>query len=52
MQHPKAAMKALFLTAPGKWEILEVPTPEITKAEVLLRVGFVGLCGTDLELLN
>ena len=45
-------MKALFITAPGKWEILEVPTPEITESEVLLRVGFVGLCGTDLELLN
>ena len=52
MQHPKVAMKALFITAPQKWEILEVPTPEITQAEVLLRVGFVGLCGTDLELLN
>lgn len=52
MQHPKVAMKALFITAPQKWEILEVPTPEITQDEVLLRVGFVGLCGTDLELLN
>ncbi len=48
----KAEMKALFLTAPQKWEISEVPTPEITHDEVLVRVGFVGLCGTDLELLN
>ena len=45
-------MKALFITAPQKWEILEVPVPEITKDEVLIRVGYVGLCGTDLELLN
>lgn len=45
-------MKALFITAPHKWEIVEIPTPEITEGEVLLRVGFVGLCGTDLELLN
>lgn len=45
-------MKALFITAPQAWEILEVPTPEITKDEVLIRVGYVGLCGTDLELLN
>lgn len=48
----KAQMKALFLTAPQKWEIAEIPTPEITHDEVLVRVGFVGLCGTDLELLN
>ncbi|MSW09090.1 MAG: hypothetical protein F2879_04685, partial [Actinobacteria bacterium] len=44
-------MKALFITAPQKWEIVEVPVPEITKDEVLIRVGYVGLCGTDLELL-
>lgn len=48
----KAVMKALFITAPQKWEILEVRTPEITQDEVLIRVGYVGLCGTDLELLN
>lgn len=45
-------MKALFITAPQKWEIIEVATPEITQDEVLVRVGYVGLCGTDLELLN
>ena len=45
-------MKALFITAPHNWEIVEIPTPEITEGEVLIRVGFVGLCGTDLELLN
>jgi len=45
-------MKALFITAPQKWEISEIPTPEITQDEVLIRVGYVGLCGTDLELIN
>jgi threonine dehydrogenase-like Zn-dependent dehydrogenase len=45
-------MKALFITAPQKWEISEVPIPEISKDEVLIRVAYVGLCGTDLELLN
>jgi 2-desacetyl-2-hydroxyethyl bacteriochlorophyllide A dehydrogenase len=45
-------MKALFITAPHKWEIIDIPTPEITQEEVLIRVGYVGLCGTDLELLN
>ncbi|MCX6445126.1 MAG: alcohol dehydrogenase catalytic domain-containing protein [Actinobacteria bacterium] len=45
-------MKALFITAPQEWEILEIPTPDITHDEVLIRVGYVGLCGTDLELLN
>ena len=45
-------MKALFITAPQKWEIVDIPTPEISPAEVLIRVDYVGLCGTDLELLN
>jgi 2-desacetyl-2-hydroxyethyl bacteriochlorophyllide A dehydrogenase len=45
-------MKALFITAPQKWEIVDIPAPEITHNEVLIRVGYVGLCGTDLELLN
>ena len=45
-------MKALFITAPEKWEIVDIPTPEITHDEVLIRVDYVGLCGTDLELLN
>jgi len=45
-------MKALFITAPHTWEIMEIPTPEISQAEVLIRVDYVGLCGTDLELLN
>lgn len=45
-------MRALFLTAPKKWEISEVSVPEISKSELLIRVAFVGLCGTDLELLN
>lgn len=54
MTNAKSAvtMKALFITAPQKWEIVEVPVPEITQDEVLIRVGYVGLCGTDLELLN
>jgi threonine dehydrogenase-like Zn-dependent dehydrogenase len=45
-------MKALFITAPQQWEVMEIPTPEISQAEVLIRVDYVGLCGTDLELLN
>jgi 2-desacetyl-2-hydroxyethyl bacteriochlorophyllide A dehydrogenase len=45
-------MKSLVITAPQKWEIVEIPTPEITEGEVLIRVSYVGLCGTDLELLN
>lgn len=45
-------MKSLVITAPHRWEIVEISTPEITESEVLIRVSYVGLCGTDLELLN
>lgn len=42
-------MKALYITEPGKVEIREIPKPEPKSDEVLLRVKFVGLCGTDLS---
>jgi len=41
-------MKALYLDAPGAWSLREIPPPEMGPGEVLLRVRFVGLCGSDL----
>lgn len=43
-------MKAAFLTAPGRFEIREAPEPElVSPTDVLLRVGAVGICGSDLH---
>lgn len=42
-------MRALFITAPGKTEIREIPRPLPCADEVLLRVRLVGYCGSDLN---
>jgi L-galactonate 5-dehydrogenase len=42
-------MKALFLDAPGAWAVRDISEPQMGPGEVLLRVRFVGLCGTDLS---
>jgi L-iditol 2-dehydrogenase len=43
-------MRALALCAPEKMELREIPTPEIRPHEVLVKVGAVGLCGTDFHI--
>jgi L-iditol 2-dehydrogenase len=43
-------MKAALLTAPGRFEIREVPRPRIEADEVLIRVKACGICGTDLRI--
>ncbi|MEO6724142.1 MAG: alcohol dehydrogenase catalytic domain-containing protein [Blastocatellia bacterium] len=43
-------MKALVLNAPQKLELREVATPELRPHQVLIRVGAVGLCGTDFHI--
>lgn len=43
-------MKAAFLTGMRKFEVREVPIPRIENGtDVLLRVGAVGLCGSDIQ---
>jgi L-iditol 2-dehydrogenase len=43
-------MKAAYLTGMRKLEVKEVPIPRIENpADVLLRVGAVGLCGSDIQ---
>ena len=42
-------MKALVLTEYNKFEIQEVPTPEIQPDEVLVKVKAVGICGSDVH---
>lgn len=46
-------MKALvkYASGPGNMEIREVPIPEISDDEVLIKVRFTGVCGSDLKIL-
>ncbi|CAA9270848.1 MAG: Galactitol-1-phosphate 5-dehydrogenase [uncultured Chloroflexia bacterium] len=37
---------------PGQVELREVPTPSVRDGEVLLRVGAVGVCGSDIHQLH
>jgi len=41
-------MKALYIVEPGKLELRDIAKPEPGKGQVLLRVGLVGFCGSDL----
>ncbi|MFE9695155.1 NAD(P)-dependent alcohol dehydrogenase [Micromonospora sp. NPDC005806] len=45
-------MRAVRMTAPGVLEQVEVPTPTAGPGEVLLRVGAVGACHSDLHILD
>lgn len=45
-------MRAVQLTAPGVLEQVEVPTPTAGPGEVLLAVGAVGACHSDLHILD
>ena len=42
-------MKALLLTAPGVLEYTDVPEPEMGDDDLLVRVGAVGICGSDVH---
>ncbi len=43
----KQKMKAAVVEKPKKIVIKEVPVPEITDDEVLIKVKYTGICGTD-----
>ncbi len=42
-------MRAFVLTAPGRYEVQEVPAPVPAVGEVVVDVERVGVCGTDVE---
>mgnify|MGYP001134911275 CR=1 FL=1 len=42
-------MKAALFRGIGQIEVAEVPRPEPGPGEVLIRVGYCGICGSDLE---
>ena len=41
-------MKAVSMPAPGRVEIVDIPEPQVGPDDVLVEVGYVGLCGSDL----
>jgi len=43
-------MKAVRIHGPAKARFEDVPLPEVTPDDVLIRIRAVGICGTDLEL--
>lgn len=45
-----STMLAAVLVAPERFELRQVPVPEIAAGEVLLRVRRCGLCGTDIHI--
>lgn len=42
-------MKALKLVAPGTMEVQEVEIPKCEPGDVLIKVAYAGICGTDLH---
>jgi threonine dehydrogenase-like Zn-dependent dehydrogenase len=42
-------MKALYCPVWGKLEIMNLPRPQLTDGEVLIRVSNCGICGSELE---
>jgi threonine dehydrogenase-like Zn-dependent dehydrogenase len=50
MNSTLAKMHALALTAPNKMEATTIPVPTVRPHEVLVKIGGVGLCGTDFHI--
>lgn len=42
-------MKAVQINTPGKLEVVEIEKPEIKSNEVLIRLKYVGFCGSDIN---
>lgn len=42
-------MKQVTLVAPKKFEVSEVPVPEINDDQILIKVKTVGICGSDIH---
>jgi threonine dehydrogenase-like Zn-dependent dehydrogenase len=45
-------MRAFEITGRHAGEVVDVPSPRPTSGQVVVRVGFAGICGTDIGLLH
>ena len=43
-------MKSVWMAEPAKLEVREIPVPEISPEEVLLKIEYAGICGSDLHI--
>ena len=48
----QAEMQAVVVTSPGIVSLLTQPTPDRTASDVLIRPVLVGICGTDLDIID
>jgi 2-desacetyl-2-hydroxyethyl bacteriochlorophyllide A dehydrogenase len=48
----KPMMRGAVLTAPGTFELREVPIPDVGPDDVLIRIDRCGICGTDIHIFN
>ena len=39
--------RAAYMVTPGKMEIRELPMPQAQPGEVVLKIEYVGVCGSD-----
>jgi threonine dehydrogenase-like Zn-dependent dehydrogenase len=46
------AVRAVLITGPDAFEIVEKPVPEVLEGMTLAAPAFVGLCGTDLDVVD
>ena len=42
-------MKVVYLTQPGKMQIEEEPIPEVRPGNVLVKIEYNGICGSDVH---
>ncbi len=42
-------MKAVYLKKPGKMEIMEEPMPQVTPGNVIVKIEYNGICGSDVH---
>jgi 2-desacetyl-2-hydroxyethyl bacteriochlorophyllide A dehydrogenase len=45
-------MRALLISGPNRLEHGQLPVPELDPGHILIETAFVGICGTDVHLLN
>lgn len=45
----EGTMRAWFMTEPGKMEMREVPIPKIGPKDILFKVSYAAVCGSDLH---
>lgn len=47
--HHKTIMKSIQIVNPGEVRLIETPKPSLSNNEVLIKVAYVGFCGSDLS---